>query len=76
MNTLNLQLYGPCDQDIGMLPKINDTVAILREDGRVSLLTVTKVEVSIRGTDIWAGAGERFLPSDCYLVYTVDKESV
>lgn len=76
MRLLNLQLYGPCDEHDGILPNVNDSIAVIRGDGRVSVLTVTKVEPALSGVDIWAGLGERFRPSDCYLIYTVYIDSV
>lgn len=70
---LELELRGPCSEYPRNLPEVNDTVAVIRANGRVSLLTVTTVEPSINGTVIWAGRGERLFAHDCYLVYSVDR---
>jgi len=74
--TLNIEMYGPCDSFNGPMPEVNDTVAVIRAGGVVSLLLVTKVEESLHGTDVWTNTAERLRPSDCYLLYSVDRSII
>ena len=73
---LGLQLYGPCSEEDDVVPLLGDTVAIIMENGRVRLLTVSGAGTSVDGSVLYASGGEKLRVSDCYLLYTVDDASV
>ena len=73
---IGLQLYGPCDEEHGIIPELGDTVAIIMKDGRVRLLTISGAGTSPDGSVLYASGGEKLLVTDCYLLYTTAETSV
>lgn len=73
---LDIKMYGPLTEDGDVKPTLGDTVAIIMENGRVRLLTLTGVTKTLDGMVLYASGGERVMLTDCYLLYTVDPTSV
>lgn len=73
---LEIELYGPCSLEDNLKPEMNDTVAIIENDGRVRFVNITGANIDHTGTPVLYGhGGERLLYSDCYLIYTSDPDS-
>ena len=70
--TLDIELWGPCSEESEAKPALGDTVAVIRESGRVSLLSITGVNTVGDQTVLYATGGEKLVLTDCYLLYTSD----
>ena len=69
METLELRLCVDFDDGGCIVPVSGDSVGIVRESGRLSILRVVKVEPTIDGYAVWTSTGEKFLPSQCLAIY-------
>jgi hypothetical protein len=69
---LNIELRGPCTEDSGLKPELNQSIALVDEHGQIKIMTVSGVAPTPDGVVLYATGGEKVAQDDCYLLHVVN----